>query len=75
MKKDRLSNPVIPDYTPRGQKKVEEPVLAPRTCLVCQKLTAGYAVWRCGYTCSRKCTTDYSEAKPSLIDHVIGAES
>lgn len=65
----------IPDFRPKTERKVEEPILAPRTCLVCQKLTAGYAVWRCGYTCSRKCTTDYSEAKPSLIDHVIGAES
>ncbi len=50
-------NPVIPDYTPKGQKKVEEPSLTFKPCCVCNStISAGYyGVWHDGGTCSRKC--------------------
>lgn len=67
-------NPVLKtpiDYRPKAERKAEEPTLAPRTCLVCQKPTQGYGCFAEGYTCSRRCTTNYGEAKTSLIDHVI----
>lgn len=67
-------NPVIPDYTPRGQKKVEEPSLPPRACLVCNKATMGYGAFAEGYVCSRACNTEY-ESKRSLYPEGDSHES
>ena len=56
--KQRLKNPVIPDYTPKAEReKKQEIVLDDRFCLVCTKKTAGYGAWQHGFTCSRKCET------------------
>jgi len=65
-------NPVIPDYTPKGQRKVEEETLPPRACMVCHKATQGYGVFREGYVCSRKCNDTFTANRPSLIDHATG---
>lgn len=51
----RLPNPVIPNYTPKVEKKVEDISLPLKPCIVCQKMTQGYGVWLEGNTCSRAC--------------------
>jgi len=49
-------NPVIPDYTPKGQKEAEV-TLTFKPCCVCNTvITAGYyGRWGDGGTCSGKC--------------------
>lgn len=50
-------NPIIPDYTPHGQKKVEEETLTLKPCCICSKvITTGYfGRWGDGGTCTAKC--------------------
>jgi hypothetical protein len=48
-------NPVIPDYTPKGQKVAKDVGLPLKPCLVCQKMSQAYGSWIDGHTCSRKC--------------------
>lgn len=60
----RLRNPVI-DYTPKGQKKEEEPTLAFKPCISCGAaiLRGYYGRWENGGTCSKKCEQAY-EGEP-----------
>jgi predicted nucleic acid-binding Zn ribbon protein len=62
----------IPDFRPKAERKVEDPILAPRTCMVCHKATQGYGSFQEGYVCSRKCNETYEKNRPSLIDFQIG---
>jgi len=55
----------IPDFRTKTERQVEEPVLAPRTCLVCQKPTQGYGCFAAGYVCSRKCNDEYEASRSS----------
>ena len=64
-------NPVIPDYRPKAERKVEDTGLPLKPCLVCQKLTHGYGVFSEGVVCSRKCNTAYESTRTKLIDYVI----
>lgn len=69
----RLSNPVIPDYTPKGKSAVDESDwLRPFTpCIVCNKtISKGYhGRWgENGGTCSPDCEV-VQEAKPKEYPH------
>lgn len=62
-------NPVIPDYTPRSEKKkVEEVVLIFNPCCNCgKKITDGYyGRWSDGGTCSKTCEKEQF-AKPRYL--------
>lgn len=62
-------NPVIPDYTPRGEKgKKEEISIALKPCCHCGKtITDGYyGRFGDGGVCSKTCNT-IQEAKPKYL--------
>lgn len=62
----RVSNPVIPNYTPRNERaKEEEPVLTFTPCCVCNKkiLEGPYGRWIDGNTCCKTCEA-IKEAQP-----------
>lgn len=48
-------NPVIPDYRPRAEKKVEDIGLPLKACCICKKISQPYGMWSDGHSCSRKC--------------------
>ena len=51
----RLSNPVIPDYTPKKDRAVKDEGLPLKPCLICSKLCQPYGMWSDGQTCTSKC--------------------
>lgn len=62
----RLSNPVIPDYRPKAERKVEDTGLPLKPCCICQKMCRPYGFWNDGQTCSRVCEVT-KEAQPRNI--------
>lgn len=73
MKQNRLSNPVIPDYTPRKRVAQEEVTLVLKPCCVCNKTINGgyYGHWYDGGTCSESCEV-VQEAKPKNYGYPNG---
>lgn len=53
----RLSNPVIPNYQPKSERKVEEPTLTFEPCCLCgNPIKQGYyGRYGNGGTCSKAC--------------------
>ena len=64
----RISNPVIPDYTPKQDRVKEEVKLSFKPCLICNKqIKEGYyGVWIDGGTCSKTCET-IKENQPRIL--------
>ena len=73
MKMKRLSNPVIPDYTPKSERKVKDESLPLKPCIICTKISEGYGAWKDGHTCSRKCEL-LQEAKPKDFGEPINKQ-
>lgn len=70
-------NPVIPDYTPRSEKKkVEEVILQFNPCCNCgKKITDGYyGRWNESGTCSKTCEK-VQEEKPRYAKKGDGDEN
>ncbi len=63
--KQRASNPVIPNYQPRSEKKVEEVTLTFEPCCLCgEPIKQGYyGRYGNGGTCSKTCEKEMA-AKP-----------
>lgn len=68
--KQRASNPVIPDYTPRTErKKPEEPkAREAQKCLMCPTMTLGWGMFSEGAVCSLKCNKAHMEAKSTRLN-------
>lgn len=64
----RISNPVIPDYTPKQDRVKEEVKLSFKPCLICQKQIKDgyYGVWIDGGTCSKTCEI-IKETQPRVL--------
>lgn len=63
MSSNRYNKPkgTVPDFTPRGEKKVVEPTIAKEPCLVCKKMCHSYGRHEEGQCCSSKCETLYTK--------------
>ena len=70
--KQRISNPVIPNYQPKQEKKVIEEMAFQNCCNCGCKITDGYwGHWGTGGVCSKTCNRLFEASRPKMIDYVI----
>lgn len=76
MAKQRISNPVIPDYRPKSERtKGSEHSLSFSPCLTCRKkIEEGYyGRWQEGGTCSKTCELKQEELARQPISGGTGS--